>query len=102
MRISRRGASADHGWRSVELKKLKFRWNPTNEAFEILSGAPASDFATHARHNYTLKLSLGELAQMVRALGAECRGIESEEFVEKFAPAVPALVRVMARASEVA
>jgi hypothetical protein len=102
MRITRRGAGADHGLKYVELKKLKFKWNPNSETFDISAGAPASDFSTSARHNYTLKLGLSEVGQLISALGAECRSIDSDDFVEHFAASVPALVRMTARASEVA
>ena len=100
MRIVRRGASADHGLKAVELKKLKYKWNPTSETFDVSSGVPATDFSTSGRHNYTLRLTLSELAQLVIGLGADCKAIDAQEFADTFASAVPSLIRLATRASD--
>ena len=101
MKITRRGASADHGLKSIEIKKPKFRWNPNTKTFDISSTSPVLDFSTSARHNYTIKIPLEELAKLINAAGQECKSIDSDEFVDSFAPVMPSLYRMMAVASEV-
>jgi hypothetical protein len=101
MKISRRGASANHGVRSVELKKLKYEWNEATETFDIVSGTSSTDFNTLAHHKYKLKLTLPEVASFVKALGMQCKKIDADEFVEAFGETTSEVFRIMARASAV-
>ncbi len=99
MKIQRRGASANHGVKAVELRKMKYKWNASSDTFDASSGAPAFDFSTTAKHNYNIRLTLNELSDVIDALGRDCVSIDKDEFAEAFSKSVPALVRIMARAS---
>ena len=99
MRITRRGARADHGLSYVEINKLKYRWNPKTKTFDAAAAGPATDFSTPARHNYTIKQSLSEAAAYIKALGDDCANIDAVEFAEEFGPVLPAMIRIISRAS---
>ena len=102
MKILRRGARADHGPKSIEIKRMKHRWNPTSETFDSTSVGASIDFSTPARHNYTLKRTLEEISAEIQSLGDDCKNIDADEFAAIFGPALPALVRIAARASQIA
>lgn len=100
MNVKRRGSRADHGLRQIDLTEPRFRWNQTSGLMEAVIDNPARDFATFARHNYIVEFSLNELADMVRALGDDCKQIDSDQFTAVFAKVLPSLIRVTNRAAQ--
>lgn len=99
MKIIRIGARANHGSRSVELKMSKFRWNPTATSFDLTFTKAACDFATDARHNYTLRYSAKELASQLTMIAEASASMDAEEFAATFSEALPALFRLQMMAS---
>lgn len=99
MKILRRGARADHGTKSVDLKLSKMRYNPTVDALDVTFANAASDFATDARHNYTLRLTPKEQANLLSMLAEAGAAMDAEQFSEVFAPALPSLFKLQAMAS---
>ena len=67
MKISRRGASADFGESSIELNAPAFAWNTTDAPITIRQSG-IKDFTTDSRHNYTLRLSLPEIQNLLQAI----------------------------------
>jgi hypothetical protein len=67
MKISRRGAAADHGESSITLKNPNFSWNTAQKTIEIDKGN-IRDFNTDAHHNYTISLSPEEAQKIIQAL----------------------------------
>lgn len=99
MKILRRGAKADHGFRKVELKNPKLKWNPTIGAFDLSFAGPATDFATDGRHNYTVRQSPQELASQMIQLAKEGSAMDAEEFASIFGPTLSALTKLQIMAS---
>ena len=101
MKILRKGASADHGMRSVELHKPSLKWNPTQDAFDVRFADPAYDFATNSRHTYTVRFNPPELASILSQLGEQALSMDADEFRETFCGSLPAILRLQLLASGV-
>jgi hypothetical protein len=101
MKILRKGASADHGMRSVELKPSKLKWNGSMEAFDLTFAAPARDFATPSRHSYRVRQTPAEMAAQLSMLAEAAEAMDLEDFSATFAKVLPALFRLQAMASGV-
>jgi hypothetical protein len=101
MKIFRKGAKADHGVRSVELKRPTVRWNPTHDTFDVNFSGPANDFATNSRHNYTLRWEPPELASILNQLADQALSMDADEFKGTFAGSLPAILRLQLLASGV-
>lgn len=99
MKIFRKGANADHGTRSVELKVSKMVWNQAAEAFDITFAGAATDFATPSRHIYRLRFTPKELAAQLAMLVEAGSAMESEDFTATFQKALPSLFKLQAMAS---
>jgi hypothetical protein len=99
MKIMRRGASANHGTKSVELKIAGMKWNPTVETFDVQFANAATDFSTGARHDYWLRFSPAELASVIERLVAAGAAMEADDFTETFQKALPSLFKLQAMAS---
>lgn len=67
MKITRRGARADNGPSSIELKSLKISVSDGNI---VLRDQDVSDFVTKAHYNYTMNLSMDELGSIIDALAS--------------------------------
>lgn len=99
MRILRKGARADHGTKSVELKGAKLQWNPTVGAFDQTFAKAARDFSTDGRHQYKLRLTPDEQADQLVMLADTASSMDPEDFQEAFRKALGALFRLQAMAS---
>jgi hypothetical protein len=99
MKILRRGARADHGTRSIELKVAGLKWNPTAEAFDITFNGAGTDFNTYAKHHYWLRFSPEELVMLLRQLPDAGSAMQAEDFAEVFQKASPSLFKLQAMAS---
>jgi hypothetical protein len=98
MKILRKGARANHGVKSVELKNPKLKWNSTYDTFELTFPNSASDFTSDARHNYRIRIDAGEMSAILVMIGQESSSLDSEDFVSSFSKAIPSLekMRLMA------
>ncbi|MCR9185045.1 MAG: hypothetical protein NXH81_06595 [Halieaceae bacterium] len=67
MKITRRGARADNGPSSIELKSLKIS---ISNGEIVLRDHDVSDFVTKAHYNYTMNLSLKEFGSIIDALAS--------------------------------
>ena len=67
MKITRRGARADNGPSSIELKNLKIS---ISNGEIILRDSDISDFVTKAHYNYTMNLSLEEFGSIIESLAS--------------------------------
>ena len=67
MNISRHGASAYYGHSSITLNEPSFFWNESHKVIEIKKSR-VKDFNTESRHNYTIALSLEEIAKVLQAV----------------------------------
>jgi len=101
MKISRTGASANHGTRSIELKRIKFRLNARTQSLEVSSPSATSDFSTDARHKYNVSMDFQEIAQMLQVLGDDSGGTFSGDFADAMAESVPSMVRLLMTSCEV-
>lgn len=94
MKILRRGATANHGYRSVDLKNPWVRWNPTADAFDVGFKDAASDFATQARHIYHLRIDPAEMAKILTQIADQAMSMETDEFIGAFGGSAPAFLRL--------
>lgn len=99
MKILRRGASANHGYRAVDLKQKSLRWNSSAGAFDVSFDGAARDFATHARHIYLLRIEPNEMAQMLNQFAEQALSMETDDFIAVFGNSIPALLRLQLLAS---
>ena len=97
MKISRNGATADHGTRSVNLPEPKFSWNSTDKTVHIKHTA-AADFATSANHRYDVMLSPSDLKQLLTVL-ADVAMKDPSAFESTLASSVRPLSQLVAVAS---
>ena len=99
MKILRRGARADHGTKSIDLKIAGLRWNPTAEAFDVTFAASVRDFSTKGRHQYWLRFSPPELLGLIQGLPEAGASMEGNDFAEVFQKASASLFRLQAMAA---
>jgi hypothetical protein len=99
MKIMRKGARADHGMKSVQLKIAKMRWNPTVETLDVSFTSAASDFNTPARHNYFLRFDPEEQAAWLDMLVEAGASMDAEQFASVFGKSFPSLFKLQAMAS---
>jgi hypothetical protein len=98
MKISRHGASSFHGTSSIHLQKISATWNERDKALEVKSSGVA-DFNTDSRHNYTISISLDDLAMLFNALGQEGVSKSPRELEGALESELKALNRLLAIAS---
>jgi hypothetical protein len=70
MLISRRGHAADHGPSEIRLPQPRIRWD-TQKGLVLISKRGVDDFVTAARHDYTIELTLEELAGILEVVGSD-------------------------------
>lgn len=99
MKIRRRGATANHGYRSVDLDQPSLRWNPTHEAFDISFSGGARDFATPAHHIYKIRIDPSEMAEVLKQFSDQAMSMDTDEFIAVFGHSAPALLRLHLLAS---
>jgi hypothetical protein len=68
MKISRRGATANHGESVIELNSLDISWDNNYQCVLIKSGG-VKDFNTDACHTYKVYLEFDDLGKIVDCLG---------------------------------
>jgi len=94
MKISRRGATADHGVSAVEFTKPKFRWNSKIKCISIRESG-VGDFSTSSRHDYTVTVSLSELKSMLMVVGEDPVNESPKEISDALSPCMHALLRIV-------
>lgn len=90
MLISRRGYGADHGPRCVEIPDPVIGWDK-EDASIFITARNIEDFATPARHNYSIYISPSEFSKMVSAI-ANARA--SNALSDALAPILRDLIRL--------
>ncbi len=99
MKIIRKGARADHGAKTVELKVSKVRWNSTTDTFDVIFATAATDFSTEARHVYKLRYPPSELAAQLSMIADAAESMDPDDLVAVFGKALAALFRLQAMGS---
>lgn len=80
MKIRRKGASADHGYRSIKIDWESIGFNTDELEFVAKSDTPVSDFsATGSNHTYQARITLKEWVQMTKALATKIKDVEDKE-----------------------
>jgi hypothetical protein len=71
MKINRRGAARNEGWKSVEINQPDIEWDEEEHCIR-LSKRRVKDFgpASTSKHHYRLEMSLEEIAKILACLGA--------------------------------
>ena len=93
MRISRTGSRADHGTYEIACESSFASWCYDDKDVGI-HASHVRDFDTPARHNYTISLSCGEVADLVAEVS---KGLDSDAraaIAEAFAPHLAALLQI--------
>ena len=67
MKVTRRGARADHGQSSIELSSPTFAWVKTDATVTIRQGN-VKDFSTSAHHSYSIRINATELGEIFQVL----------------------------------
>ena len=99
MEIERRGALRDDGMSSIKVALERLRWNDAAECLTAICDNRVRNFTGNARHMYKVHYTLEEISQMVKFVGENCREIDKEKFSKAFQPILPALNKIIARAS---
>lgn len=94
MKISRRGAAADHGESSIELGEPTFAWNKTDSCLSIRQSR-VKDFSTKSRHSYTVRLTLPEINEVLRTL-SDAAISDPGNFEKVLEPSLKAILRIQA------
>lgn len=94
MKIARRGAFADHGESSIELKAPSFVWRKLDSNMTIKHSG-VKDFSTKSRHSYTISLSLPEMADLIQSL-SDAALADPALFEEHLEPSLKAITRLQA------
>ncbi len=95
MLITRHGERANHGTKSVTLDRIKVKWNAPGKVFQVTSPNSAYDFSTYAKHLYNVKLSLDEVALLLKELGDNASAVPIDELEAAITPILPSLIRLM-------
>lgn len=97
MKISRRGATADHGESSIELREPAFAWSKTDSCITAKQSS-VKDFSTKSRHRYIVRLSITEINEVLRTL-SDAAVDDPECFEKLLEPSLKAILRIQAVAS---
>ena len=93
MKITRRGSSADHGPRSINLGNPTIKWNRKHGVVQILKSR-IRDFATDSTHNYTIEISLSEIRKIIEVIGAEPVDEIPDTISEELSPCLREIIRL--------
>jgi len=93
MKISRRGSSADHGSRSINLGKPTIKWNKKLEVVQIRQSR-VGDFATDSAHDYTIDIALSEIRRIIEVIGDEPVNENPDTISEELSPCLRELIRL--------
>jgi hypothetical protein len=91
MKITRRGARADNGPSSIELTNTKVSFKGENL---IIRDTDISDFVTKAHYNYTIEISLDEVANIIDSLGSSSEE-EKRQIGKALEPKLKHLLRIV-------
>lgn len=79
MKITRKGAAADHGPKSVALESSKITFSPSEGSFLYKQDDPVRDFSmTGSRHIYRVRVELAEYVRMTKALSKSFKEIDDD------------------------
>ena len=92
MKITRRGATKDHGPSSIEFSKPTIAWVKTDSVVSIRQGY-VKDFSTTAHHSYNVRITSQELGQMLEVFAAAALA-EPQAIEKEFAASLKALVQL--------
>lgn len=93
MKITRRGAGADHGPKSIEIDKPKFSWHEREKVVEIRQTG-VRDFTSGSTHNYVFQISLNEIKELVKIVGDKPANTCAEEISEIFSGCLREIIRI--------
>ena len=90
MKILRKGASADHGDKSVEIPNFKVTVDSDDGEFLLKCDQPIRDFsATGSKHMYRVRVLLSEYAAMTKVLADNIKSLDDEVIEELVKLIVP-------------
>jgi hypothetical protein len=95
MQISRKGAAADHGPKSVTLARSKISFDPSDGEFLSKFDDPVSDFTrTGCKHVYRVRHDLSEYLAMTRRLSDSIKEVDDGEVLTALQKAIPHFFRI--------
>ena len=92
MKINRRGARADHGLSSIEFRAPVVSWVKSDSTLTIKQ-SDVKDFSTTARHSYSVKASMAEVNEFLKAL-ATAASEDPSTFEKGLEPSLKALIKL--------
>jgi hypothetical protein len=92
MKITRRGARADHGQSSIEFPSPSFSW-VKNDSTLTARQNNVRDFSTTAHHGYAVKLSISEINELLNTL-AVAAAEDPALFEKNLEPSLKALLQL--------
>lgn len=96
MKIRRKGAAADHGYRTVEIDWDTISFNSDNLEFIAKSDDPVRDFSsTGSSHTYQARITLDEWLKMTKSLAKGFKDIEKDQLDDKLIIATAYLTRII-------
>ena len=95
MKISRKGAAADHGVKSVTLNKGKTSFDATDGQFLIKYDTPVNDFSyTGSRHRYRVYQELSDYLEMTRSIAQSIKEIDDPQLIGALQSQIPDFLRL--------
>jgi len=93
MKIKRIGSSSNRGYSSVELDKPTIRWDKIEKTIDVYQGS-RKNFSGTSRHDYTVKISLSELSDLIAVIGGDSLVDISDEVALHLSPKLRELIRI--------
>lgn len=93
MKIIRRGSRADFGESSIVLNDLRISWRAEEELVEMRQHS-VQDFTSVSKHDYVLKLSLSEVAEIIKIVGDKVVNENTDLVADRFSKYLRELIRI--------
>lgn len=78
MKISRRGARANHGVSSIELGPIELFWEEDNKKFVSSRSVAAKDFSSASIHKYSIEIGEDEVLSIIDVIAKAAMRAPSE------------------------
>ncbi len=93
MKISRKGSSADHGTKYIELNDARITWNNEHHILQFRKQR-IKDFVSDATHDYTVDISLSEIRTMLKVIGDKPVSEVPDILSNELSPCLREIIRI--------
>lgn len=93
MKITRWGAGANHGSRSIDIDKPRFSWNKKEKVVELRK-SNIKDFTSGSKHDYVFQITLAEIREILKIIGDEPANSCSDEIAKELSGCLREIIRI--------